>query len=357
MSPFTKTIPASWYYDPHIYEMERKSIFSSEWIYIGEENDFKNSGDYIKYEMAGYPLFLVKGEDNLIRGFHNVCIHRAAPLVSEKKGNLKNSSVTCRYHGWTYDLKGTLNHTPFLETSDVKKNCQGSLFEVKLAQFNGLIFINLNENPIDFNEFINPLDHELNHAKYNFNEYTNYESMEHEGNFNWKTWQDGFQECYHCMTIHPIFNKNFQLRKYNIENKDRYSVHSCERKDITSSFGEFEGLWLWHYPNLGLPCYQNCFYTLQVNPINSRKTKLSYRFRFKSHVNEIERKEFIKTIEKITFEDIMICEQVQKNLEVGIYNEGILHPERENGVEYFHSLIKKALADQNKGIHYGKNTI
>lgn len=355
MSEYAKTIPASWYYDPKIFEIERKTIFSSEWIYIAEETDLKNEGDYVKYEIAGYPIFLVKGEDQVIRGFHNVCIHRAAPIVTEKKGSLKNSSVTCKYHGWTYDLKGELINTPLLDTSEVKKKCQSSLFELHIANFNGLLFVNLNKNPIQFSDFIEPLRCEISQFGYPMHKYSVYDSMEKEGQFNWKTWLDGFQECYHCMTIHPLFNRDFHLRKYRIENKDRYSVHSCERKN-TSSMGDFQGLWLWHYPNLGLPCYENCFYTLQVNPLSPNKTRLNYRFRFQPKVTEQERKEFVNSVEKITIEDIAICEQVQKNLEVGIYQEGILHPERENGVEYFHSLVRKAIINV-KGQNDVKNAI
>lgn len=344
MSKFAKTIPASWYYDPKIFEIERKTIFAEEWLYLAEEEDLKDIADYVKHEIAGYPLFLVKGEDQIIRGFHNVCIHRAAPIVTEKKGNLKNLAVTCKYHGWTYDLKGELKKTPLLDISEIKNQCRSSLYELQVANFNGLIFINLNKNSIPFSEFIEPLKYEINQSGYPMHEYNVYEIMEKEGKFNWKTWLDGFQECYHCMTIHPLFNKDFYLREYKIENKEKYSVHSCERKNV-STMGEFQGLWLWHYPNLGLPCYENCFYTLQVNPLSPNRTQLNYRFRFREKVTEQERQEFICAIEKITIEDITICEQVQKNLEAGIYHEGILHPERENGVEYFHSLVKKSIVN------------
>ena len=355
MNEYSKTISASWYFDSNIYEIERKTIFGSEWLYIAEESDFKNIGDYAKFDIAGYPLFLVKDNDQIIRGFHNVCIHRASPIVTEKNGNLKNSSVTCKYHGWTYNLKGELTNTPFIEISEVKKQCNSSLFELKVENFNGLLFVNLDKNSMPFNEFIEPLNYELKQSGYLMQKYTSYESMQKEGKFNWKTWIDGFQECYHCMTIHPLFNKDFYLKKYKVENKDRYSVHSCERKNA-SAMGEFQGLWLWNYPNLGLPCYENCFYTLQVNPINNNNTQLNYRFRFKPEVSEICKKEFISMVEKITLEDITICEQVQKNLEAGIYQEGILHPERENGVVYFHNLLKRAISNYKGTIHV-KNSL
>ncbi len=355
MTAYAKTIPASWYYDPNIFDIERKKIFSLEWIYIAEEIDFNSAGDYVKYEIAGFPIFLIRGKDQTIRGFYNVCIHRAAPIVTDKKGNLKNLSFTCKYHGWTYDLKGELINAPFLDINEVKKHCNTSLFNIHISLFNGLLFVNLNKNPLPFSEFIEPLKQEFIKYNYFMQKYNVYESMEKEGEFNWKIWLDGFQECYHCMTIHPLFNKDFLLRSYKIENKVKYSVHSCERKNA-SNMGEFLGLWFWYYPNLGLPCYENCFYTLQVNPLTPNRTRLNYRFRFKAGISEQSRKEFIQSIEKITIEDIIICEQIQKNLEVGIYQEGILHPDRENGVEYFHSLVRKAITNL-KGHNDVKNAI
>jgi choline monooxygenase len=80
-----------------------------------------------------------------------------------------------------------------------------------------------------------------------------------------------------------------------------------------------------------------------VNPISVNQTQLNYRFRFHSSVDETTRLEFIETIKKITEEDLSICELVQKNLEAGIYQGGILNPDRENGVEYFQKLVRHAV--------------
>lgn len=352
----SNTIPALWYSDNEIFQIERNEIFKKQWLYVADDNEFKNIGDYLNLEMAGYPFIIIKKSENEFVGFHNFCIHRAAPLLTEKKGNLKNSHLTCRYHGWSYNFQGELISAPLLDINIIKENCSAKLHEIQIGKINNLIFVNLNFANCDkFTDFISPVSQELQLKKYDLQKFKIFGQLEIIGNFNWKTWVDGFQECYHCLTIHPIFNRDFYLKNYQIDNKNNYSVHSCERKKSSQS-GSSEGFWLWLFPNFGLPCYENGYYTLQINPLSPKQTKLSYKFRFKETEAENERVEFIKFVEKITIEDIAICEQVQKNLEVGIFQEGLLNPEKENGTAYFHSLVKKAISNA-KEFPYGKKTI
>ena len=344
MKELTKTLPASWYHDPKLFEQERKTVFGKEWLYAAETVDLKNSGDYVSFTLAGYPIFIMKGEDQTIRAFHNFCRHRAAPLVQESKGHMKMPSLTCKYHGWTYSLSGELLQAPFC-SSEVcsKKNPDLSLVEIQVGEFNNKVFINLDRNAVPFSQAWAPILEEFKKSGYRAQEYVATGQMTKLGRFNWKVWMDGYQECYHCPTIHPILSKDFALRKYQIENKERYSIHSCERKG-ESALGTFQGLWLWVYPNLGLPCYEPCYYTLQVNPIDATHTELNYRFRFKESVDAQTREEFINLVKKITQEDVEICEGVQKNLLAGVYEDGYLNLERENGVAYFHSLLKNSVS-------------
>ncbi|MCZ9335926.1 Rieske (2Fe-2S) protein, partial [Klebsiella pneumoniae] len=63
--------------------------------------------DWIASEIAGWPLLAVRGGDGVIRAFHNVCRHRAGPLVSGPAGSC-GQELTCAYHGWRYALDGRL---------------------------------------------------------------------------------------------------------------------------------------------------------------------------------------------------------------------------------------------------------
>jgi len=343
MNELTKTLPASWYHEPKYFEQERKTVFAKEWLYVAEAEDLKEAGDYVSFDIAGYPVFLLVGADQKIRGFHNFCRHRAAPLITEPRGRLKTLTMTCKYHGWTYDLQGELLQAPFCNTELCKKSESLSLVDIQVGLFNSMVFINLDKNAAPFSEAWAPVLKEFQESGYPVREYVSTSRMTRQGAFNWKVWVDGYQECYHCMTIHPVLSKDFALRKYKIENKEKYSLHSCERK-VDSPLGTFQGLWLWVYPNLGLPCYEPCYYTLQINPLDATHTELNYRFHFKESVDSKTREDFIDLVKKITAEDVAICESVQKNLVAGVYQEGYLNLERENGVQYFHSLLTTSLS-------------
>src|SRR5215469_4775132 len=75
-----RTLPASLYRDAESYSQERRRIFARSWHFIGHESQFGERGAYIATEIAGFPLLAVRGEDSVIRVFHNVCRHRAGPL-------------------------------------------------------------------------------------------------------------------------------------------------------------------------------------------------------------------------------------------------------------------------------------
>jgi phenylpropionate dioxygenase-like ring-hydroxylating dioxygenase large terminal subunit len=180
-------------------------------------------------------------------------------------------------------------------------------------------------------------------------DYSFHSTMSREGDFNWKVWIEGYQECYHCPTIHPVFLNDFALTRYSVENCRQFSVHSCERK-VKSASGAFEGLWLWVYPNLGLPIYEPAFYTLQVNPLDVNRTRLTYTFHARKSTSAAVMAEFLRFVDQITQEDISICQAVQKNLNSGVFHHGVLNPARENGVIYFQSLVRQAVVGTSGSI-------
>ncbi|MBX9692848.1 MAG: aromatic ring-hydroxylating dioxygenase subunit alpha [Cyanobacteria bacterium] len=337
-----ETLPASWYCDSSVYQAERENLFRRSWIYVAHESELSREGDYITFEVAGYPLFLTRKADGKISAFHNVCRHRAAPLLSETSGSLSGSTISCRYHGWTYNTDGQLQGAPYFDCSDSCQKEELSLFPVAVSTYEGLIFVNLADNSAPLSEQHSQLFDTIASSDCDLSDYTYHSKMVREGAFNWKVWIEGYQECYHCPTIHPIFLRDFALQKYSIENRRLFSLHNCERR-VESASGTFKGLWLWVYPNLGMPVYEPAFYTLQVNPLAVDRTRLTYTFHFRDTENEKNIADFLEFVDKITEEDVTVCEAVQRNLEVGVFKRGFLNPSRENGVIYFHSLVRQAL--------------
>ena len=82
-----KGLPASWYRSSEMYELERRAIFSKKWILVTHNLRFKKPGDFYRFEMAGFPFVLCLGTEGNLNGFHNICRHRAFPLISQDDGN------------------------------------------------------------------------------------------------------------------------------------------------------------------------------------------------------------------------------------------------------------------------------
>src|SRR4029077_15070781 len=99
------TLPAHVYTDPSILLAEKERIFARTWQVVGHSNQVANAGDFFTTTLINEPLLFVRGIDGTLRGFYNVCRHRAGP-PAEGCGSRK--LFRCGYHGWTYGLDGAL---------------------------------------------------------------------------------------------------------------------------------------------------------------------------------------------------------------------------------------------------------
>lgn len=335
------SLPPAWYFSEEQFKKEKAGIFAKEWVYFCHEKEILQSGDYVTGDIAGIPVAALRDEQGQIQVLLNVCRHRGALLLTEKKGHLERPIIKCQYHGWCYQTDGKFKQAPFLAAPAISLD----LKKIQWETLRGMIFISFNQQPTEFDTQRQQILHEMDAAKFEMNQYHYHSQIVREGQFNWKTWTEGFQECYHCPTIHAGFNKDFDLTKYAVLNKEKFSVHQCPRK-VPSSTGSFSGLWLWLYPNCGLPCYEKIFYTKRVNPLSPTRTELIYTFFATKEFLPQDEEAFFMFVKQITDEDIHICEQVQRNLEAcaedHLFKTGYLNTARENGVHYFHQLVREA---------------
>lgn len=341
-SAILPSLPSYWYDSIEQFAAEKEHIFKKEWIFLCHSQELPKSCDYLTCDVAGIPVIALRDEHEQIQILLNICRHRGAPLLTEKKGRLEKPILTCKYHGWCYRADGSFKQAPFLSSALNSLN----LKKIHWTDLRGMIFVSFNTNPYPFEERKKQIIEEMDKASFKIENYKFHSQLIREGVFNWKTWTEGFQECYHCPTIHAGFNKDFHLSKYQVHNKDHFSVHQCPRKE-KSTTGCFEGLWLWLFPNCGLPCYEKVYYSMRVNPKSAQRTELIYTFFTNEMFSKEDETKFFDFIKQITDEDIIICEKVQKNLETGsgthLYDHGYLNLAKENGVHYFHQLVRKAI--------------
>jgi phenylpropionate dioxygenase-like ring-hydroxylating dioxygenase large terminal subunit len=196
----TGPVPAEPYYDPAYFELERRAVFLKSWIQVGHVCEFPDKGSFIRrdLEFAGASLLIVRGQDERLRAFHNVCTHRGTQLVDKAAG--RQARFTCPYHAWTFGTDGALLSAPDFESFDLSKaDC--ALKTVALDTCGGLVFVNLDPQPQPLREWLGDYAEMLEQMPVaratTFSEYT------YEIAANWKLTYDNFQENYHLRFIHP----------------------------------------------------------------------------------------------------------------------------------------------------------
>ncbi|KAH3681003.1 hypothetical protein WICPIJ_008011 [Wickerhamomyces pijperi] len=359
--PGKHTLPASWWFSKEIFQLEKRSIFMKSWLYTAHASTFKKTGDYFAYNVMGVQFFLIKAKDGSIKAFHNICRHRAYPVVRKQKG----SSVVlgCLYHGWSYNTDGLLSKAPQFDNVQGFEKEKNSLYAINThVTDQGLIFVNFSKDPQPFDEFFKGLQTEFH--EFDFSDYEYHMSYELDGQFNWKTLMDGYMECYHCPTAHPGLTAAFQMQTYRVEPRTRHARHYCDIKrtepkkeapkkqgwfglggeqapvEKKNVGGDFDGLWMYLYPTNGINCYSPAWYSIRVLPISPSHTILQYDIFTKKGLPKEEKDEFVEFLQQVELEDFDLCVKTQENLNNGIYNTGYLHPTKESGVLFYQGLVK-----------------
>jgi Rieske 2Fe-2S family protein len=193
------SLPGGLYRDPDIYEMEIREIFMKSWLYVGHASEIPRKGDYFLFEMAGESVIIVRESDSRINALLNVCRHRGSRICDAAHGH--EARFTCRYHGWTYGLDGSLKAASRMPEGFDRANY--GLHKVHVRTLAGLIFINFAADPVPFdaleNDFAAPLaPYGLDRAKVAYKQ--NYPIAS-----NWKLSVENYCECYHCAPAHPEY--------------------------------------------------------------------------------------------------------------------------------------------------------
>jgi phenylpropionate dioxygenase-like ring-hydroxylating dioxygenase large terminal subunit len=202
-----RAIPASWYLAPEIFQLERRAIFSRRWLFMTHESRIPDPGDFLRYELADFDFLIIRDRQKEIRSFHNVCRHRAYSVVEKDVGNAK--ILSCRYHGWSYGLDGSLAKAPKYDVLDGFQKERNALFPIHVkVDSNGFIWINLDGQPepeIPWRESFDGVDQQarFEQQQIDFSKYSLDHTYQLEARYNWKMASDNFNECYHCPTTHP----------------------------------------------------------------------------------------------------------------------------------------------------------
>ena len=199
-----RTLPREYYASPEIYQQELNAIFAARWLCVGRSDEIATRGDYVLRHIGDAGVLLVRDQAGQARAFHNTCRHRGTRLCEDPAGNL-GERIVCPYHAWTYALDGHLLGAPSTAGIEGFDKTNYSLHAIRVAEWEGFIFMNLGRDPEPFASAFAPVIRKFH--RFNLASLVTARRIEYDVQANWKLLFQNYSECYHCSPVHPALVK------------------------------------------------------------------------------------------------------------------------------------------------------
>ncbi len=356
-------MPARLYWAPEIFEREKEAIFYRAWNFVGHAEQVRAAGDYVTARIADQSIFVIRGKDGALRGFHNVCSHRAHELL---KGAGRAKVITCPYHAWSYHADGRLRSARGSDRVEGFDPAEFCLKPVQVEIFANFLFANLDPSAPALAGQAPELESQMRRYEPDLDRLTFAHRLTFELKANWKNVVDNFLECYHCATAHPAFVDLVDIKKYRSVTYGIHSSHIGPAGRAGNSAYSFEGVgtnreqmfagwWLW--PNVTFNTFPGAgnMTILHIMPTGPETTLEHFDLYFMDKTPQACERDAIRYIETVLQpEDIALVESVQRGLHSRGYTQGRFIVDRdrsemsEHAVHHFHGLVLDALGELNR---------
>jgi choline monooxygenase len=326
----------SLYVREDIWQQERRRIFAQTWQFMGPAAAVARAGDYLAIDIAGTPVFAIRGRDGTLRGFRNVCRHRGAKLLPDGAGQC--GLVVCPYHKWSYADTGRLVQAPWYGRDPAIVPEDWPLHPVHLAEWRGLLFAALDPEGSLLDQ-LGDLPGELSDEP--MESYTATDSATVSFEANWKVYTDNFVEGYHIPGTHPSFYAAIDFDAFETTAHRGYVRMTAPPKEGLF----YRGKWLWMWPNWTLSLFDGGMNVSRINPVGAHRTDQHYHFFFTdtSEAAAPARARSVQGTLAVVREDTQVCSETHRNYMAGAYEAGPLSGRHEKGVQYFQTCVTRAL--------------
>jgi choline monooxygenase len=214
--------------------------------------------------------------------------------------------------------------------------------QARVAEWNGLVFVALEDATPPFEHIVDGIDARAGRALLNlvFDRRISYDI-----DCNWKVYVDNFLEGYHLPLVHPELNRVLDYRHYTTELARWYSLQASPIDPAAGPYGSGEALYYMLYPNTMLNVLPDRLQTNRVLPLGVGRCRVEFDFYYADGAGALRAMD-IAFSDEVQREDAAICEAVQRGLASGSYVAGRLNPQREQGVWHFHELLRTAFRTQ-----------
>jgi phenylpropionate dioxygenase-like ring-hydroxylating dioxygenase large terminal subunit len=349
-------LPAAWYFDEKVLEVEKRVLFDDGPDYVGHELMVPEQRDYRVLERYGNAWALIRKSGG-IELVSNVCRHRQAIMLRDH-GRLENANIVCPLHRWTYGLDGKLLGAPHFPSNPCL-----NLPKRALQNWNGMLFRGERNIPRDLGRLGVVKDLDFSGYLLDKVEVTEYD-------FNWKTFIEVYLEDYHVAPFHPGLSNFVDCNRLEWEFGDWYSVQVVgvskglnrpgtetyrEWHDALKSYrgGEdprYGAIWFTYYPNVMVEWYPHVLVISTVTPRGPEKCSNVVEFYYPEDIALFER-EFIvaeqKAYGETAREDEEICMRMTLGRRAlmmeGRDERGPYQSPMEDGMMHFHEFLRREM--------------
>ncbi|WP_454830461.1 aromatic ring-hydroxylating oxygenase subunit alpha [Paraburkholderia xenovorans] len=333
-------LPGAVYSSADIYALEKEKIFMTHWLSVARVEEVANVGDYMTFSVMGESIVIARPSTDEIVVYMNQCLHRGVEVASGC-GNLEEFS--CPYHAWLYGIDGKLISAPGMKACDVDLS-QASLRRVKSHVWRGWVFVNFAEEPVPFEEFIEPYERSL--WWFRTDECKLADRVVIDVRCNWKFLTENLIDIYHVGVIHRNtfggFVKGEQL-KFHLEKDGGWHTSYEARPHSKSGEQVFPTLpWATDkpsgiackagiYPNLNLSMRSDSIRAWHVWPVTPDTTRIICYLMFPPEAFDIpnyeqELAKYREFVRQIIAEDAVMVESLQNSAGSKFFTPGPMSP-------------------------------
>jgi phenylpropionate dioxygenase-like ring-hydroxylating dioxygenase large terminal subunit len=361
-----RTLPAAWYADPAHFALERDRVFRSTWMVATVVDDLPAAGGWTATTVGGVPLLFIRDREGVLRGFLNVCRHRAAPLCDDGSAG-SGSLIRCPYHAWLYRLDGSLARASGVGSPDGFDVDDIALTPVHVHLWRRIVFVHLAAAATEAPPFdLGPLAAAID--AFALDDFDLVVSESNERPFNWKVLLENYSENYHTPFIHPEIDTSssddypmisegpvlyaWDRRLRPSDDPIEQIMATClpgepgweQLADATSDQPYGVGSYLTIWPNLMMNVFPDAALIMWMEPSTASTTRVERRLYLASDRTHEHRQNVIATHRQVHQQDIDICASVQRSHDAGLDANGVLATVEERGVYFVHEHLRAALA-------------
>lgn len=368
LAPFgrSRTLPAAAYTDDAVLAWELDYFFDRSWVPVVRAEDMPRPGDQRGVRPGRESVVVVRGGCGEVNAFFNVCRHRGHELMEAGTAHNKRI-IRCPYHGWVYDIHGTLKAAPHFSGSPAFDKGEHALRPVRVQDWHGWIFVNASLDAAPLRQHVGDLDRLV--RDHRMGTLVTAARHDYEVAANWKLIVENYHECYHCPTIHPELCRvslpdsgdNMQPRGAWVGGSMRLRA-DAETMSLTGRRGApylpgvdgrarrqvyYFGL----FPNLLISLHPDYVMTHRIDPAGPGRSRVECRWMF---AQEVASRDGFDPGYATGFWDITnrqdwrACEAVQRGVSSRGYVPGPLSP-REDAVYQFEAMVARGYLESRVG--------